>query len=40
METTIPCLTSLDTARAFVDCLEKNMHIGDMDAVELGKLER
>ena len=40
VETTIPCLTSLDTARAFVDCLEKQMKIDDMDAVELGRLER
>jgi carbamoyl-phosphate synthase large subunit len=40
VETTIPCLTSLDTARAFVDCLEKDLHISDMDAVELSELER
>jgi len=40
VETTVPCLTSLDTARAFVDCLERNMNINDLEAVELGKLER
>ncbi|MFO7636346.1 MAG: carbamoyl-phosphate synthase (glutamine-hydrolyzing) large subunit [Clostridia bacterium] len=40
VETSIPCLTSLDTARAFVKCLEENVDIRTMEVLELGLMER
>lgn len=40
VETMLPCLTSLDTAKAFVECLTRGVRIEDMEAVELNKLKR
>jgi carbamoyl-phosphate synthase large subunit len=40
VETTVPCLTSLDTAKAFVECLARGVRIENMDAIELSELER
>ncbi|MBN2558040.1 MAG: carbamoyl-phosphate synthase large subunit [Clostridia bacterium] len=40
VETTIPCLTCLDTARAFVECLANDVRMADMEAIELHKLKR
>ncbi|MCK5758418.1 MAG: carbamoyl-phosphate synthase large subunit [Clostridiales bacterium] len=40
VETTLPCLTSLDTAKAFVECLTRGVKIEDMEAIELNELKR
>jgi len=40
VETTLPCLTSLDTAKAFVECLTRGAKIEDMEAIELHELKR
>jgi len=40
VETTLPCLTSLDTAKAFVECLARGVKIEDMEAIELHELKR
>ncbi len=40
VETTLPCLTSLDTAKAFVECLTRGVKIEDMEAIELHELKR
>lgn len=39
VETSIPCLTSLDTATAFVNCLEKGLTMQDLEIVELSALK-
>lgn len=38
IEQSIPCLTSLDTARAVVESLKVGKEAGELDVVELGKL--
>jgi carbamoyl-phosphate synthase large subunit len=35
VESSIPCLTSLDTARAVIDCLKLNKGVEDMKVVNL-----
>jgi len=36
VEMSIPCLTSLDTAAAIIDCIEINRKNNDLEVVELG----
>ncbi len=38
VEQSIPCLTSIDTAKAVVDTLKLGKEIGDLEIVEMGKL--
>ncbi len=39
VEMSIPCMTSLDTAAAIVDCIEMESMNGDLEVIELGVFE-
>jgi carbamoyl-phosphate synthase large subunit len=40
VEIQIPCLTSLDTANAVLDCLEKDLKLVDLEAIALQDMKR
>ncbi len=40
VETQVPCLTSLDTARAVLECLELDIHLKDLEVIALQDMDR